>query len=122
MQPTPKQGLCVLILVGLAILAYLPALDLPFIWDDYGQIPLASDYAAQGWTPLWHNADQRSRATYMFLSAWLDQAFGFTPLPFYLASLFLHAACVLLLYATCVWSEFSESVAFWAACFFCWIY
>ena len=118
MQPTPKQGLCVLILVGLAILAYLPALDLPFIWDDYGQIPLASDYAAQGWTPLWHNADQRSRATYMFLSAWLDQAFGFTPLPFYLASLFLHAACVLLLYATCVWSEFSESVAFWAACFF----
>lgn len=118
MQPVPKHGQRILILVGLAILAYLPALNLPFIWDDYGQIPLASEYAAQGWTPLWHNADLRSRATYMFLSAWIDQAFGFTPLPFYVASLLLHAACVLLIYATCVWSEFSKSMAFWAACFF----
>jgi hypothetical protein len=114
----PKHALRIIILVGLAILAYLPALGLPFIWDDYIQIPLARDYAAQGWTGLWHNADIRTRATYMFLSAWLDQAFGFTPLPFYAVSLLLHAACVLLLYATCVWSEFSESVAFWAACFF----
>ena len=36
---------------------------------------------------MWHNADQRSRVTYMFLSAWIDHAFGFTPLPFYAASL-----------------------------------
>ncbi|MBS1214082.1 MAG: hypothetical protein H6R26_2699, partial [Proteobacteria bacterium] len=112
MQLAPKHILRILILVGLAILAYLPALGLPFIWDDYGQIPLASQWAAQGWAPMWHDADLQTRATYMFLSAWLDRAFGFTPLPFYAVSILLHAACVLLLYATCVWSEFSESLAF----------
>jgi hypothetical protein len=118
MPPAPKHVQRILILMGLAIFAYWPALGLPFFWDDYGQIPLASQYAAQGWAPLWHNADLRDRATYMFLSASLDRVFGFTPLPFYAASLLLHAACVLLVYATCVWSEFSTSLAFWTACFF----
>ena len=108
----------VLILAGLSILTYLPALRLPFISDDYHQIPLARQYAAQGWTPLLHDLDERTRATYMVLSAVLDRTFGFTPLPFYIASLLLHTLCVLMVYAMCVWNEIDENVAFWAACFF----
>jgi hypothetical protein len=108
----------VLILVGLALLTYLPALRLPFIADDYHQIPIARQYAAEGWTPLLHDLDLRPRATYMVLSALLDRAFGFTPVPFYVVSLLLHALCVLMVYAMCVWSEIDENTAFWSACFF----
>jgi hypothetical protein len=108
----------VLILAGLAILTYLPALQLPFIADDYHQIPLARQYSAQGWTPLLHDLDERTRATYMVLSAVLDRTFGFTPLPFFIVSLLLHALCVLMVYAMSVWNEIDENVAFWAACFF----
>jgi len=107
------------ILVALAIIAYLPALRLPFIADDYRQIPIARDLAAQGWTPLLRaDANLRPRATYMFLSASLDRTFGFTPVAFYAANLLLHALCVLLVYASGVWTELGEPVAFWAAAFF----
>src|ERR1700722_12674772 len=106
------------VLVTLAIVAYLPALHLPFIADDYTQIPLARHFADQGWTPLFHEVNLRTRATYMFMDALLDRAFGFTPLPFYAVSLLLHALCVLLVYATGVWIELGEAVAFWAAAFF----
>lgn len=106
------------VLVALAIVAYLPALRLPFIADDYTQIPLARHFAAQGWTPLLSEVNLRSRATYMFLSAVLDRAFGFTPIAFYTASILLHALCVLLVYASGVWTELGESIAFWAAAFF----
>jgi hypothetical protein len=106
------------VLVALAIIAYLPALRLPFIADDYTQIPLARQFAAQGWTPLFHEVNLRSRATYMVLSAALDRAFGFTPSAFYAASIFLHVLCVLLVYASGVWTELGEPIAFWAAAFF----
>lgn len=106
------------VLVALAIVAYLPALHLPFIADDYTQIPLARQFAAQGWTPLLHEVNLRSRATYMVLSAALDRVFGFTPAPFYAASIFLHTLCVLLVYASGVWTELGEPIAFWAAAFF----
>ena len=105
-------------LVALAIAAYLPALHLPFIADDYTQIPLARHFASEGWLPLLHEVNLRSRATYMFLSAMLDRTFGFNPAPFYAASMALHALCVLLVYASGVWVELGESVAFWAAAFF----
>jgi hypothetical protein len=106
------------VLVTLAIVAYLPALRLPFIADDYTQIPLARHFAAEGWTPLLHEVNLRSRATYMLLSAVLDRTFGFNPTAFYAASLLLHALCVLLVYASGVWTELGEPVAFWAAAFF----
>jgi hypothetical protein len=106
------------ILVTLAIMACLPALRLPFIAEDYTQIPLARHFAEQGWTPLFHEVNLGPRATYMFMSALLDRTFGFTPLPFYAVSLFLHALCVLLVYSTGVWTELGESAAFWAAAFF----
>lgn len=108
----------IVVLVTLAIVAYLPALRLPFIADDYTQIPLARHFAERGWTPLFHEVNLRSRATYMLLSATLDRTFGFTPMAFYMVSLFLHVLCVLLVYAGGVWNEWGESVAFWAAAFF----
>ncbi len=117
-MPTLSRRGRICVLVALAIIAYLPALHLPFIADDYTQIPLARHFAAQGWTPLLHEVNLRSRATYMFLSAALDKTFGFTPAPFYAAAILLHALCVLLVYASGVWTELGESVAFWSAAFF----
>jgi hypothetical protein len=106
------------ILIALAFIAYLPALHIPFIVDDYGQIPLARQFAAQGWAPLYANHELRARATYMFLSAALDRAFGFSPVFFHLAGIVLHALCVLLVYATALWIEIGEPAAFFAAAFF----
>jgi hypothetical protein len=106
------------ILLALAFIAYLPALHISFIVDDYGQIPLARQFAAQGWTPLYSNHELRARATYMFLSAALDRAFGFSPVIFHLAGIILHALCVLLVYATALWIEIGEPTAFFAAAFF----
>ena len=40
------------LLIAIAIIAYLPALTLPFISDDWSQIPRAREFAAQNWTPL----------------------------------------------------------------------
>jgi hypothetical protein len=107
------------ILIALALLAYLPALQLPFIDDDYAEIPMAASFSAQGWTPLWHDVNLRARTTNMVLNAELDRTFGFTPVPFYIVSILVHALCVLLVYATCIWQEvLDEATAFWAACFF----
>lgn len=106
------------VLLTLAIVAYLPALRLNFIVDDYHQIALARQFSAQGWAPLLLNPNLRSRATYMFLSAVLDRTFGFQPEPFFAASIALHALCVLLVYASGIWIELGESVGFWAAAFF----
>ena len=108
----------IVILVVLSVCAYLPALRLPFISDDFVQIPQARQYSAAGWQPLWHDTTLRSRATYMVLSATLDSWFGFNPVPFYVASILLHAMCVLLVYALCAWPAIPSSVAFWTACFF----
>lgn len=113
---SPRQ---VLILIALAVAAYAPALRLPFIDDDYPEIPLARNYALEGWAPLWHDSNLRARATNMVLNATLDRVFGFTPVPFYVVSILVHVLCVLLMYAACVWSEvLDETTAFWAACFF----
>ncbi len=118
MKSTGSIGIRVLLLLTLSVCSYLPALRLPFISDDFEQIPMARQFSAAGWTPLWQDTALRTRATYMLLSAALDARFGFTPVPFYAASIVLHAMCVLLVYAMCVWREIPQTVAFWAACFF----
>ena len=105
-------------LVLLAVCIYLPSMRLPFISDDYSNIPLARQISAGGWALLWQEPALRTRATYMFLNGALASLFGFSPVPFHAASILLHAACVLLVYATSAWREISSPVAFWAACFF----
>ena len=47
------------VLFMLAIIAYMPALRLPFIADDYTQIPLARHFADAGWAPLFHEVNLR---------------------------------------------------------------
>lgn len=113
-----RPALRILLLVALAVGAYLPTIQLPFIGDDYHQIPIARADALAGWTPLWHDVLLRTRFTYMLLSATLDRAFGFDPLPFYIASIALHVACVLMLYGICVWRSVPRAAAFWGALFF----
>ena len=103
----------------LALVTYLPALRLPFIDDDYAEIALAGNWAVSGWTPLWQNPNLRARTTNMVLNGELDHVFGFTPVPFYVVSILVHALCVLLLFAASAWSEvLDETTAFWAAGFF----
>ena len=114
----PRPALRAFLLVVLALGAYLPAIQLPFISDDYHQIPIARADALAGWAPLWHDTLLRTRFTYMFLSATLDRIFGFEPFPFYAASISLHIASVLLLYRICVWRAVPLPVAFWGALFF----
>ena len=65
----------VLILIALSVLAYWPTLRLPFIGDDYDQIPIARADAAAGWQPLWHDTLLRTRFTHMWLSATLESPF-----------------------------------------------
>src|SRR5258708_26004418 len=117
-ETIPHNARRILILLALAICAYLPVFRLPFILDDYVLIRPARLYAAQSWIPLWHDVDFRTRTVYMFLTAALDRALGFAPQPFYAASVLLHAICVLLVYAAGVWMELGVKAAFWAACFF----
>ena len=114
----PRPALRVFLLVVLALGAYLPAIQLPFIADDYHQIPIARADALAGWAPLWHDTLLRTRFTYMFLSATLDRWCGFDPMPFYTASIALHIACVLMLYRICVWRAVPRAVAYWGALFF----
>jgi hypothetical protein len=80
------------IIALLALLAYAPALSLPFIEDDYGNIGYALDYGP--WTPVF-----RARATSHWLIGGLWRAFGLAPAPFHAASLLLHIVNCWLLYA-----------------------
>lgn len=107
------------ILAALAVVTYIPALRLPFIDDDYAEIPLAASYSSTGWAPLWQNPNLRARVTNMALDGALDRSFGFNPVPFYAVSILVHALCVLLIYALTAWREIiNQSTAFWSAAFF----
>jgi hypothetical protein len=117
-MPTLSVRARIGILAALAILAYLPALRLPFIAEDFTQIPLARQFAVEGWKPLFHEVNLGPRATYMVMSALLDRTFGFNPFPFYAVSIILHALCVLLVYASGVWNRLGRPAAFWGAAFF----
>jgi len=108
----------VLLLVLLAVIAYLPVLRMPFIEDDYVMIPMSSVYAAQHWAPLLHDLDFRTRPMQLFMNVAVDRMFGYKPLPYYAANILLHALCVLLIYAAGVWTELGFTASFWAAGFF----
>ncbi len=103
----------------LAIIAYLPILQFPFISDDYTQIAWSRVWGPlSGWTELWNTPGFRFRFTYVELSWLLDRFFGFTPLPFYVVSLILHVFCTWMVYATGLWNRTGFSVALPAAAFF----
>ncbi|MBC7927802.1 MAG: glycosyltransferase family 39 protein, partial [Bryobacteraceae bacterium] len=82
-------------------------------------IPMASVYGApSGWAQLWQDSAFRFRFTYIELTWLLHRLFGFTPAPFYAASIALHIACTWIVYATGVWSRIGWNVALPAAAFF----
>src|SRR5579872_679096 len=105
------------IIALLALLAYAPALSLPFIEDDYGNIGYTLDYGAL--SPIF-----RARATSHWLFAGLWNAFGLAPAPFHAASLLLHIINCWLLYAlvaqalACADFKPAAPVALFTAAFF----
>lgn len=107
--------LCILIL---SVLTYLPLLRLPFISDDFVQIPLSGQYFSHGWLTLFTDPNLRTRATYMGLNSWFYHAFGFTPAPFYALSILLHFACTLCIYLLSASLRTDNFTALAAACFF----
>lgn len=116
-----SSNICVILfaLAVLAVLAYLPVFNFPFISDDFVQIPLARQYGTiTGWAQLAHDPGSRCRATYFLLSYCLDHIFGFHPLPFYIASVSLHVLCVWLVFALGVWEVIGWRVSGLAAAFF----
>ncbi|MBI4875598.1 MAG: glycosyltransferase family 39 protein [Acidobacteria bacterium] len=113
---------CLLILAGLgalAILPYLPGLALPFISDDYLQVHLAREYGpVSGWSALAGDALYRARATSLVFTYWTERAFGFSPFPFNLSSLFLHLLNTWLFYLLSRKLGLAPPASFFAAGFF----
>ncbi len=65
----------VALLFVLAILVYLPALSIPFIVDDYDQIPLARHFTAQGWTRFFITTScWRVRPTCFSAQGWIARS------------------------------------------------
>src|SRR6185503_5178495 len=107
------------LLGALCLLAYLPALSLPLIGDDYLQIQLGRDYGpVSGWPALAQDALYRCRATSLALTYWIDSAFGLDPYYYNLTSLLLHVLNSLLVLAVGFWRPVGWRVATLAACFF----
>jgi hypothetical protein len=104
---------------ALAVVAYLPALGLPFIADDYLQIALARQYGpVSGWADLAADPLYRCRATSLVLTWWLEQLAGVNPLPFNLVSLGLHIVNTWLVFALGLWKPIGWRVSAAAAAFF----
>ena len=111
--------MALVLLAVLAVAAYWPVFGFPFISDDFGQIALSRVYGpVSGWPQLAHDPGFRLRFTYVELSFVLDRLFGFHPLPFYAASVVLHAVCAWLVYALGSWRLAGWRLAFPAAAFF----
>lgn len=108
-----------LLLATLAAAVYAPILALPFVANSFIEIPVSRVLGAWHSLPLlFQNANWHFRITYVFLNSWLVSWQGFTPHTFYVASLCLHAGCVVLVYLMGRWRMLSYKAAAWAAAFF----
>lgn len=104
---------------ALAILAYLPSMDLPFISDDFSHIAVARQYApVSGWDELARDPVYRCRATSHFVTYWTERLFGLNPVAFNWSSLLLHIANVWLVFALGRWRAVGWRVSAVAACYF----
>ncbi len=113
---------CVLVLAGLAalaVVAYAPALSLPFIADDYGNLLLARQFGpVSSWGALAEDPVHRYRPIYLVLTWWIWSVFGIQPAVFYGTSLVLHVLCTWLVFAVGVWRPIGWRLAAVAAAFF----
>jgi hypothetical protein len=109
----------VLLLATLAAAVYAPVLALPFIANSFIEIPVSRVLGTWQSLPLLlQNANWHFRITYVFLNSWLVSWQGFTPHTFYVATLCLHAGCVVLIYFMGRWRMLSYKGSAWAAAFF----
>ena len=114
-----SRWLVVTALAGLCMLAYGPALFLPFIADDYVQIRLARHFVSiEGWSALASDALYRCRATSLLLTYWTDRIFGLNELAFYASSQLLHLLNTLLVFSLGAWRAIGWRVSTIAAAFF----
>lgn len=103
----------------LAILAYVPILNFPFISDNYTEIPVSRALGSwQAIPTLIHNPVWHFRWSFVFLNSWIVQAFGFRPAPFYIISILLHIACVCAVFAIGAWKRIGWQSTAWGAAFF----
>jgi hypothetical protein len=94
-----KSPLVLAAAVVLAVLTYLPFVDLPPLPDDYLQLELAMRYGpVANWGELAADPLYRSRATSILVSYWSLQVLGFSPWMLNLTSLLLHALNTALVY------------------------
>ena len=113
---------CLLVLAGLAalaVLAYAPALSLPFIADDYGNLLLARQFGpVASWGALAVDPVHRYRPIYLVLTWWIWSVFGIQPAVFYGTSLVLHVLCTWLVFAVGAWRPIGWRLAGVSAAFF----
>lgn len=108
-----------LLLATLAAAVYAPILALPFLANSFIEIPVSRVLGTwQSLPTLLQNANWHFRISYVFLNSWLVAWQGLRPQSFYIASLCLHAACVILIYLMGRWRILSYRTAGWAAAFF----
>jgi len=111
------QGWAAVILALLVWCTYGATADLGFISDDYVYLAKARDYGGD-WGALFRDELYRSRATTIWITAFLDQCFGLAPFAYNLVSLLVHAANVLLIYGLGRWRVIGWPVAMVAAAYF----
>lgn len=113
---------CACVLAGVALLcaaAYLRALSLPLISDDYVHIALAREQGPlSGWTKLASDPLYRCRTTSQVPTYWLERLFGLEPLAYNSASLLLHIFNTWLVFALGAWRLIGWRVSALAAAFF----
>jgi hypothetical protein len=114
-----QTGRLLPLLAVLAFIAYLPVLSFPFISNSFVDIPLAIGYGSwHGLAALFANPAFHFRLSYIFANAWIAKLFGFTPQPFYIASIVFHILCVCLVWGTGTWRKIGWKASTWAAGFF----
>jgi hypothetical protein len=105
-----------LLLAALCVLAYLPALNLPLIEDDYPNIAQAQLFG--GYTAPLANPIFRLRTTSYWAMLPLWRAVQLAPLAYHLTSLILHIANTWLVFFACMAWPRTRHAALWAAGFF----
>lgn len=120
LSATPEVRLrAAVVLVGLAVLAYWPAVGLPFISDDYVQIDLARMYGpVSNWDDLARDPLYRCRATSLLLTYWTYELFGLSTWAYSCSSLAIHILNTWLVFALGIWTAVGWRVSTAAAAFF----
>ncbi|HET8547452.1 MAG TPA: hypothetical protein VFL57_05595, partial [Bryobacteraceae bacterium] len=108
-------------LAGLCLLAYVRALQIPLIGDDYLQVHLARQYGPiSGWSALAGDPLYRCRATSLLMTYWTERIWGLDGFVFSVSSLVVHLlncalVCCLGMWRPVGWRLSSAAAALFAA-------